>query len=131
MTVNVTEYMNKFQEEGLAAIKQTQDASLKAMSSFHEFTKEFSENPTQLPDFKNVPTPTQLVEMSFGFASQLLEMRKAYTLKIAEMISDTQKQAEAQFKSATQSATAPGSNGSMNPNPNVNPNLAPNKPVAK
>jgi hypothetical protein len=131
MTVSVTDYMNKFQEEGLKAIKQTQDASLKAMSSFHEFTKEFSENPTQLPDFKNVPTPTQLVEMSFGFASQLLEMRKAYTLKIAEMISDTQKQAEAQFKSATQSATAPGSNGNMNPNPNVNPNLAPNKPVAK
>jgi hypothetical protein len=131
MTVNVTDYMNKFQEEGLKAIKQTQDASLKAMSSFHEFTKEFSENPTQLPDFKNVPTPTQLVEMSFGFASQLLEMRKAYTLKIAEMISDTQKQAEAQFKSATQSATAPGSNGNMNPNPSMNQNLAPNKPVAK
>ncbi|HLY01696.1 MAG TPA: hypothetical protein VKR56_04280 [Candidatus Cybelea sp.] len=129
MTVNVTEYMNKFQEEGLAAIKQTQDASLKAMSSFHEFTKEFSENPAQLPEFKNVPTPTQLVEMSFGFASQLLEMRKAYTLKIAEMMSDTQKQAEAHFKAATESATAPRSNGNMNPNPN--PNAIPNKPVAK
>jgi hypothetical protein len=129
MTVNVTEYMNKFQEEGLAAIKQTQDASLKAMNSFHEFTKEFSENPAQLPEFKNVPTPTQLVEMSFGFASQLLEMRKAYTLKIAEMISETQKQAESHFKTATESSTAQRSNGNMNPNPN--PNLAPNKPVAK
>jgi hypothetical protein len=127
MTVNVTEYMNKFQEEGLAAIKQTQDASLKAMNSFHEFTKEFSENPGQLPEFKNVPTPTQLVELSFGFASQLLEMRKAYTLKIAEMISDTQKQAEAHFKTATESSTAQRSNGNMN----MNPNPVPSKPVVK
>jgi hypothetical protein len=124
MTVNVTEYMSKFQEEGLAAIKQTQDASLKAMNSFHEFTKEFSANPGQLPDFKNVPSPTQLVEMSFGFASQLLEMRKSYTMKIAEMMSDTQKQAEAQFKAATQTVTAP-SNGNPNPNPAVN------KPILK
>lgn len=128
MTVNVTEYMNKFQEEGLAAIKQTQDASLKAMSSFQEFTREFNEKPGQLPEFKNLPSPTQLVEMSFGFASQLLEMRKSYTMKIAEMMSDTQKRAEAQFKSATQSVTAP-SNG--NPNPNPNPNPAVNKPIVK
>ena len=40
--------------------------------------------------------------MSFGFASQLLEMRKSYTMKIAEMMSDTQKQAEAHFKAATE-----------------------------
>jgi hypothetical protein len=126
MTVNVTEYMNKFQEEGLAAIKQTQDASLKAMNSFQEFTKEFSEKPGHLPEFKNVPSPTQLVEMSFGFASQLLEMRKSYTMKIAEMMSDTQKRAEAQFKAATQTVTAP-SNG----NPNPNPNPAANKPILK
>jgi hypothetical protein len=124
MTVNVTEYMNKFQEEGLAAIKQTQDASLKAMSSFHEFTKEFSEKPGHLPEFKNVPSPTQLVEMSFGFASQLLEMRKSYTMKIAEMMSDTQKHAEAQFKAATQTVTA-ASNGNPNPNP------AASKPILK
>ena len=39
MTVNVSEYMNKFQEEGLSAIKQTQDASLNAIKSFREFTQ--------------------------------------------------------------------------------------------
>ena len=62
--------------------------------------------------------------MSFGFASQLLEMRKAYTLKIAEMIGETQKQAESHFKTATESSTA-RSNGNMN----MNPNPVPSKPV--
>ena len=100
MSVNVSEYMNKFQEEGLAAIKQTQDASLNAMKSFREFTKEMTEKPGTMPALENIPTPTQLVELSFGFASQLLELRKAFTLKIAEMMVDTQKQAEANFKAA-------------------------------
>jgi len=98
MAVNVSEYMNKFQEEGLAAIKQTQDASLNAMKSFREFSREMSEKPGSMPTFENVPSPTQLVELSFGFASQLLELRKAYTLRIAEMFVETQKQTEASFK---------------------------------
>ena len=93
MSVNVLESMNKFQEEGLAALKQTQDASLKAIKSFGEFAKEWSEKPGTLPAFENLPSPTQLVEMSFGFASQLLEIRKNFTLKVAEMLAETQKQA--------------------------------------
>jgi len=51
-------------------------------------------------------------------------MLKSYTMKIAEMMSDTQKHAEAQFKAATQTVTAP-SNGNPNPNP------AANKPILK
>ncbi len=111
MTVNVSEFMNKFQEEGLAAIKQSQDASLKAIGQFREFGKDLK--PGTVPTFENLPTPTQLVEMSFGFASQLLEMRKAYTMKIAEMILDTQKQAEANVQAATSATT-----GTTSPSPN-------------
>ena len=98
MTVNVTEYMNKFQEEGLDAIKQTQEASLDAMRSFREFGKEFSEKPGTLPTFENLPSPTQFVEMSFGFASQLLEIRKSYTMKVAEMIVEAQKQVQVEHE---------------------------------
>lgn len=101
MAVNVSEYMTKFQEEGLSAIKQTQEASLKAMNSFREFSKELTEKPGSMPAFENIPSPTQLVELSFGFAGQLLELRKAFTLKIAEMMVETQKQAEANFKAAS------------------------------
>jgi len=109
MAVNVSEYMNKFQEEGLAAIKQTQDASLNAIKSFREFTREMTEKPGSVPSFENIPTPTQLVELSFGFASELLELRKAFTLRVAEMLVETQKQAEANFKAATTVATKPPS----------------------
>jgi hypothetical protein len=109
MAVNVSEYMNKFQEEGLAAIKQTQDASLNAMNSFRAFTKELSENPGTMPTFENIPSPTQLVELSFGFASQLLELRKAFTLKVAEMVVETQKQTEANFKAASPMPNKPPS----------------------
>jgi hypothetical protein len=111
MSVNVSEYMNKFQEEGIAALKQTQEASLKAMNSFSEFTKELSQKPGSVPALENIPTPTQLVELSFGFASQMLELRKAFTMKIAEMMVDTQKQVEASFKQA-----APNSPMAMTPN---------------
>ena len=107
MAVNVKEYMTKFQEEGLDAIKQSQEASLKAIRSFGEFTKEFSEKPGTIPTFENLPSPTQWVVMSFGFASQLLEIRKNYTMKMAEMMVDAQKQAETNFKAATPAPNAP------------------------
>lgn len=107
MAVNVSEYMSKFQEESLAAIKETQDASLKAFKSFSEFGKEVSEKPGTVPSFENIPTPTQFVELSFGFASQVLEMRKAWALRIAEMMVETQKQTEMNFKSAQTVANKP------------------------
>jgi hypothetical protein len=109
MAVNVAEYMNKFQQEGLEAIKETQDASLKAIRSLRDLSKEIGEKPGSVPAFENMPSATQLVEMSFGFASQLLELRKAYTLRIAEMLVETQKQAEATYKAATTVATKPTS----------------------
>ena len=105
MSVNVSEYMTKFQEESLKAIRETQDASLKAMKSFSDFGREFNEKPGTVPALENLPSPTQLVELSFGFASQLLELRKAFTLRVAEMMVDAQKQTEMNFKAAANTAT--------------------------
>ena len=106
MAVNVVEYFNKIQEEGLKTLKQTQDASLAAFNEIRTMGKELSEKPGTIPTIENLPTPTQLVELSFNFASQVLELRKNYTLKIAELLVETQKQAEAQVKAAT-APTAP------------------------
>lgn len=103
MAVNVADYVNKMQQDSLAAIKQGQDASIRAFDQFRAMGKEFADKPGTFPTFDNVPSPTQLVEMSFGFAAQLLELRKQYTLKIAEMLVETQKQAEASVKQATAS----------------------------
>ncbi len=107
MAVNVSEYMNKFQQESLAAIKETQEASLKAMSSFRQFGKEFNEKPGTMPAFENMPTPTQLVELSFGFATQMLELRKAFALRIAEMMVEAQKQTETTFNAAAMANKPP------------------------
>ena len=70
-----------------------------------------------VPAFENLPTPTQFVEMSFGFASQVLELRKAYTLRIAELLVETQKQAEATIKSATSSVSPNGAHTAPAPRP--------------
>lgn len=102
MAVNVSEYVTKLQEESLTALKATQDASLKAFKSFSEINKEIAaEKPGTVPTFENIPTATQLVELSFGFASQILELRKAFALRVAEMMVETQKQNEMNFKAAT------------------------------
>jgi hypothetical protein len=114
MTVNIAESMNKFQKESLNAIKETQDASLRAFEQFGQFTKEWTSNPGTVPSFENLPSPTQLVEMSFGFAGAILEMRKNYTMKIAEMMVDAQNRVEA----------------NVNANTTVN-NVPTMKPVAK
>lgn len=112
MSINVAEYFTKMQNEGLATIKQAQDQNLAAIGKLREFATEFAEKPGTIPTLENLPTPTQLVEMSFGFASQILELRKAYTLKIADLLVETQKQAEAQVKAAT--ATVTTVNGTVN-----------------
>jgi len=104
MAVNVVDVFNKIQEEGLKTIKQSQDASIAAINEFRTIGKELSDKPGTFPTIENLPTPTQLVELSFGFATQVLELRKAYTLKIAEMLVETQKQAEVAVKAATQPA---------------------------
>jgi hypothetical protein len=104
MAVNVVEFINKIQEEGLSTLKQTQEASLAAMGDFRKLATELSDKPGTIPTFENLPTPTQLVELSFGFASQFLEVRKAYTLKVAELIAEAQKQAESTVKSTVAQA---------------------------
>jgi hypothetical protein len=117
MAVNVVDFINKIQEEGLTTLKQTQEASLAAMGNLRKFGNELSEKPGTIPTFENMPTPTQLVELSFGFASQFLEVRKAYTLKVAEMIAEAQKQAESTVKNTVAQANqsvAQAANGVQN-----------------
>ena len=112
MAVNVTEFITKLQEEGLKNLKQAQDLNLAAINDFRKIGKEFGQ-PGTVPSFENLPTVPQLVEMSFGFAAQALELRKAYTLKIADLIVETQKQAEAQVKAATTTVNGTVANGTV------------------
>ena len=56
MAVNVVDFINKIQEEGLTTLKQTQEASLAAMGDFRKFATELSDKPGTVPTFENLPT---------------------------------------------------------------------------
>jgi hypothetical protein len=86
-----TEYLEKAQAEFINGLKQIQELNIKAISTMSDL---FSQVPTiegQEPKFA-VPTATELVERSFAFQNQLLEARKEYLVKIAEFVTEAQKQ---------------------------------------
>lgn len=72
------EYFEKAQEEFLSGLKQAQELNLKAMESFTSLA--------------TMPTPAEFVERTFAFTNEMLEARKAYMTKLAELATETQKQ---------------------------------------
>jgi 3-methyladenine DNA glycosylase/8-oxoguanine DNA glycosylase len=74
-----TEFVEKAQAEFLNGLKQAQDLNVKAIASVTELIE--SKNGEA-----NLPTPAEIVEKSFAFTSQLLESRKEYMLKLAELL---------------------------------------------
>ena len=76
---NYNKLLEKAQGEFLSGLKQAQDLNVKAIASV-----------TELIESKNgeakLPTPAEIVEKSFAFTSQLLESRKEYMLKLAELL---------------------------------------------
>jgi hypothetical protein len=88
-----TEYLTKVQDDVLTSIKEAQDASLKSMISFREIAANYPTSVQTLPKFEGFPTPAEVIQQSFDFAEKFLEMRKDYTLKVAELIETAQKQA--------------------------------------
>ena len=56
MTINVTDYFNKFQQEGLEALKQSQDANIETMSKFRALGTEFAVKPGTIPTFGFSPS---------------------------------------------------------------------------
>lgn len=104
MSVDYIEYFAKLQEQGLAAVKQAQDASLAALTSFREIAAQFPTN-TEVTPFAGIPTPAKAIEQSFDFASKLLELRKQYALHVAELLVSAQKAATEAAVRAAKAAT--------------------------
>lgn len=88
-----TEYFTKVQEDVLNQIKEAQDASLKSMTSLREMAASYPTTLPTMPKLEDFPTPAEAIKQSFEFAEKFLEIRKAYTLKLAQMIETAQKQA--------------------------------------
>jgi hypothetical protein len=73
------EVLEKAQVEFLNGLKQAQDLNVKALTTVTEL---FESNGATA----KLPTPAEIVERSFAFTNQLLETRKEYMLKLAELL---------------------------------------------
>ncbi len=86
------QYFEKAQEEFLNGLKQAQELNVKALESF---TSLVTKSPAfDLKDLATltVPTPAEFVERTFAFTNDMLEARKEYMTKLAELATETQKQ---------------------------------------
>ena len=76
---NYNKLLEKAQGEFLSGLKQAQDLNVKTLATVTEL---FESNGATA----KLPTPTEIVERSFAFTTQLLETRKEYMLKLAELL---------------------------------------------
>lgn len=86
------EFLEKIQGEFLNGIKQAQDLNIKALATMTELYTSIPAIDSKVFDGKNVPTPTELVERTFAFTNEILETRKEYMVKLAELATEAQKQ---------------------------------------
>ncbi len=99
-----TEYFEKTQEEFLSSLKQAQEFNVKALESFTSLM-------TKAPAFDlkeiaklTMPTPAEFVERTFAYTNDVLEARKEYMTKLAELATETQKQFAGAAKRAADAA---------------------------
>lgn len=86
------EFFERAQAEFLTSLKQAQELNLKTIAAVTDLV---ATAPTFTPkDASSVkfPLPTEIVERSFAFTNQLLETRKEYAIKLAELATEAQKQ---------------------------------------
>ena len=77
------EILEKAQTEFLSGLKQAQEMNIKTLATVTEL---FESNGATA----QLPTPAEIVERSFAFTNQLLETRKEYMLKLAELLPKNQ-----------------------------------------
>ncbi|HTZ55590.1 MAG TPA: hypothetical protein VMB20_11060 [Candidatus Acidoferrum sp.] len=75
-----TEILEKAQAEFLSGLKQAQELNVKAIESVTELLKENGNGTPKLP------TPAEIVERTFAFTNEVLEARKEYMLKLADLL---------------------------------------------
>jgi hypothetical protein len=83
-----TELSEKIQGEFLKSLEQAQELNLKTLTAVSELLAQL---PTPSFEASTLPTPAEAVEQGFGFASRVLEARKEFALKLAELATETQK----------------------------------------
>jgi hypothetical protein len=96
-----TEFINKTQREILSAVKQAQENNIKAMSTFSDAVAEYANKAKS--NVATLPTPAEMIESTFGFTAELIELQKNYYVRIAEAIAAASKTAGEFAKSTKKS----------------------------
>ncbi|MDQ2865588.1 MAG: hypothetical protein M3R51_05125 [Candidatus Eremiobacteraeota bacterium] len=89
---NYTEFFEKMQNEFLSSLKQAQDLNIKTLASMTNLMSSMPSIDTNEASSATLPTPAELVERSFAFTNQMLETRKEYMTKLADLATEAQTQ---------------------------------------
>src|SRR5215470_3062223 len=87
-----TQYLEKVQEDVLEGIKESQEATLKSIETFRELAAAYPTTVPAFPKLEGYPSATEFVERSFEFTHKLIDLRKEYAIKFAEIVEAAQKQ---------------------------------------
>ena len=86
------EFFEKVQGEFLKSVQQAQELNVKTINAMTDLLSAVPSVGTHQVDGVKCPTPVELVERSFAFTNALLETRKEYALRLAELATEAQKQ---------------------------------------
>jgi hypothetical protein len=86
------EFIDNAQAEFLNGLKQAQELNVKAFESFSQLVTKAPALDVNEFTKMTLPTPAELVERTFAFTNDMLEARKEYMTKLAELATETQQQ---------------------------------------
>jgi len=92
-----TKEESKVQQELLAAMKRSQEATLKVVSAWSESVKKLA--PTlpdmpKLPHLDSLPTPGELSDQFFAFAKELMVAEQEFVQKLIDVLPGHEKRAD-------------------------------------
>ena len=92
MTTTINSFFEKAQAEFLNSVKEAQTLNVKAITSLTDLVAKVPTVDAKEVQNFTLPTATELVEKSFAFTNELLNVRKEYLVKLAELATEAQTQ---------------------------------------
>jgi hypothetical protein len=114
------ELLENVQTEFLNGVKAAQDLSLQNLNAVSGFAARVPTVDTKDAVIPQLPTPTEIVERSFAFAYQLMDLNKAYLVRMAEFATEAQKQWTETAKRVAEASSSKSPSNNKRPEPAKN-----------
>ena len=85
------EFFERVQGEFLSNLKQAQEFNIKTLAAMTDLASTVPTVDAKEAATMQLPTATEVVERTFAFTNQLIETRKEYMVKLAELATEAQK----------------------------------------